>query len=66
MILILAEKPSVARDIANALPGQKQNQKTHIVAGNYIVTWGFGHLVTLYDARDYNPEYQIWKIETLP
>ena len=46
--LVLAEKPSVARDIARVL-GCKKQTKNYIEGSSYIVTWGLGHLVTLAD-----------------
>lgn len=63
--LVLAEKPSVARDIARVLKcGKKLNGA--IEGGNYIVTWGLGHLVTLADPENYDEKYKEWKIEYLP
>ena len=63
--LVIAEKPSVARDIARVL---KCNQKTNgtIEGSKYIVTWGLGHLVTLADPEDYDKKYKEWKMEHLP
>lgn len=63
--LVIAEKPSVARDIARVL---KCNKKTNgTIEGNqYIVTWGLGHLVTLADPEDYDKKYKEWKMEHLP
>lgn len=63
--LIIAEKPSVARDIARVLHCNKNNNGV-IEGGNYVVTWGLGHLVTLADPEDYDPKYKEWKIEDLP
>lgn len=63
--LIIAEKPSVARDIARVL-GCKKNQNGVIEGDKYIVTWGLGHLVTLADPEDYDPKYKAWKMEDLP
>lgn len=55
MILIIAEKPSLANDIASALPGTKQkNGDEYYQVGNYVVTWLFGHLLTLKDPEDYD------------
>lgn len=63
--LVIAEKPSVARDIARVLKCKKNGQG--IIEGeNYIVTWGLGHLVTLADPEDYTPEWKEWKMEVLP
>ena len=63
--LILAEKPSVGRDIARALKvGSKGN--SFIEGKNYIVTWALGHLVTLANPEIYDKSYATWKIEDLP
>ena len=63
--LILAEKPSVAREIARVL-GCKQNMNGAISGSNYIVTWALGHLVTLATPEELSKEWQVWKLETLP
>ena len=63
--LVIAEKPSVARDIARVLKCGK-NISGAIEGGQYIVTWGLGHLVTLADPEDYDPKYKAWKLEDLP
>jgi DNA topoisomerase-3 len=63
--LIIAEKPSVARDIARVLRCNKNNNGV-IEGENYAVTWGLGHLVTLADPEDYDPKYKEWKMEDLP
>lgn len=63
--LVLAEKPSVARDIARTL-GCKQNADGCIVGEKYIVTWALGHLVTLADPEVYGEQYKTWSLETLP
>lgn len=63
--LVIAEKPSVARDIARVLhcskniPGAMEGQ-------NYIVTWALGHLVTLADPEEYDKKYVKWDMEMLP
>lgn len=63
--LVLAEKPSVARDIARVL---KCSQKINggIEGSRYVVTWGLGHLVTLASMEDYDKKYKEWKMEHLP
>ncbi len=63
--LILAEKPSVARDIARVLKCNKKGNG-FIEGNNYIVTWALGHLVTLADPDKYEDKYKNWKIEDLP
>jgi len=63
--LVLAEKPSVARDIARALGcGQKGNG--FLTGPKYIVTWALGHLVTLAEPETYDKKYKTWKMEDLP
>jgi DNA topoisomerase-3 len=63
--LIIAEKPSVARDIARVLHCAR-NHDGVIEGEKYAVTWGLGHLVTLADPEDYDPKYKEWKMEDLP
>ncbi len=63
--LIIAEKPSVGRDIARVLKCQKKTP-AFIEGDRYIVTWGMGHLVTLADPEDYDKKYKEWKMEHLP
>lgn len=63
--LVIAEKPSVARDIARVL-GCKKQAKSFIEGNKYVVTWGLGHLVTLADPEEYNADYKEWHIEDLP
>ena len=63
--LVIAEKPSVGRDIARVL-GCKQQTKNYIEGKEYIVTWGLGHLVTLADPEAYDKKYASWRMEDLP
>ncbi len=63
--LILAEKPSVAREIARVL-GCSSKGAGCLLGGNYIVTWALGHLVTLADPEQYDKKYQQWRMEDLP
>ena len=63
--LVIAEKPSVARDIARVLKCQ-ENGGGFLEGERYIVTWGLGHLVTLADPEDYDKKYKEWKLEDLP
>ena len=63
--LVIAEKPSVGRDIARVLQCQKAGNG--ILEGKqYVVTWALGHLVTLADPEEYDKKYEQWKMETLP
>ena len=61
--LVLAEKPSVARDIARVM-NCKKNGNGCLIGDKYIVTWALGHLVTLADPEHYGNEYKHWSIET--
>ncbi|NLI89538.1 MAG: DNA topoisomerase III [Epulopiscium sp.] len=63
--VVLAEKPSVGRDIARVLNCQ-QERNGFIEGEKYIVTWALGHLVTLADPERYNKKYQKWELEDLP
>ncbi|MEI5908293.1 DNA topoisomerase III [Bacillus spongiae] len=63
--VVLAEKPSVGRDIARVL-GCKQGGNGFLEGPNYIVTWALGHLVTLADPESYDDKYKTWRIEDLP
>lgn len=64
-ILVLAEKPSVGRELARVL-GCKQSREGCIAGNEYIVTWALGHLVTLADPEYYGEKYKKWDLETLP
>ncbi|WP_418222551.1 DNA topoisomerase III [Clostridium isatidis] len=63
--LVLAEKPSVGRDLAKVLKCN-QNKRTYIEGNKYIVTWALGHLVGLQDPEAYDDKYKSWSMETLP
>ncbi len=63
--LVLAEKPSVARDIARVL-GCHKNISGAIEGSNYIVTWALGHLVTLADPEEYDKKFKAWDMSYLP
>ena len=63
--LVIAEKPSVARDIARVLGANQKNGG--VLEGNkYVVTWALGHLVTLADPEEYDKKYEKWEMSTLP
>lgn len=64
-ILVLAEKPSVGRDIARVLNCNKKGNGC-LEGDRYIVTWALGHLVTLADPEAYDDKYKTWKLEDLP
>src|SRR5437016_13214280 len=66
MIVVLAEKPSVARDIAAVL-GAKQKKNGYFEGNNYQVTYAFGHLVTIAEPEQMTPAWGgPWKMEQLP
>lgn len=63
--LIITEKPSVAKNIADAL--KIKNRKDGYYEGNgYFITWAFGHLLQLYDAKDYDEKMAKWNLENFP
>lgn len=64
-ILVLAEKPSVGRDLARVLNCNKKGNG-YLEGDKYIVTWALGHLVTLADPEAYDEKYKSWRIEDLP
>src|SRR3954466_6514003 len=73
--LVVAEKPSVARDLASTLPGsfKQSKDKTHLETqdgstdnGGYIVTWAVGHLVGLAPPDEYDPKLKKWRFADLP
>jgi len=63
--LILAEKPSVARDMAKVL-GCNKTTKNYIEGKDYIITWALGHLATLFEPGDYDNKYKTWDMNHLP
>lgn len=64
-VLVLAEKPSVGRDLARVLRCSKQGNG-YFEGDKYVVTWALGHLVTLADPEAYDDKYKTWRIEDLP
>ena len=65
MIVCIAEKPSVARDIADVL-GAKEKKDGYIEGNGYQVTWTFGHLCTLKEPHEYTPDWKSWRLDYLP
>lgn len=65
MIVCIAEKPSVARDIADVL-GAKDKKDGYIEGNGYQVTWTFGHLCTLKEPHEYTPAWKSWSLGSLP
>ena len=66
MRLIIAEKPSLGRAIAQYLPSRGETTKTHIIAGSDTVTWCFGHLLEMAEPEDYDPALKQWSADKLP
>ena len=64
-VAVLAEKPSVARDIARVLGANKRGEG-FLYGGGYVVTWAVGHLVSLAQPHEIRPEWKQWNFEYLP
>ena len=65
MIVCIAEKPSVARDIARII-GANSSHQGYMEGNGYQVTWTFGHLCTLKEPHDYTPMWKTWSLSSLP
>lgn len=66
MRLFIAEKPSLGRAIAAALPGQQQRQDGCVTVGDTVVTWCIGHLLEQAEPDAYDPAFKQWSFNTLP
>ena len=64
-IAVLAEKPSVAQDIARVLGADKRGEG-YLQGNGYVVTWAIGHLVSLAQPHEINPEWRQWRFDLLP
>ncbi|MFT5698358.1 MAG: DNA topoisomerase-3 [Desulforhopalus sp.] len=64
--LIIAEKPSVAGDLAKVLPGKFKKSKTHYEGDNHVVSFAIGHLVSICYPEEINPAFQKWDLDNLP
>jgi DNA topoisomerase III len=66
--LVIAEKPSVGRDLAAALPGtfKGSRDRSHLVGDDYVISWAVGHLVGLAPPDDYDPKLKKWRFADLP
>jgi DNA topoisomerase III len=64
--LVIAEKPSVGRDLASALPGKFEKHDAYLESEDYVVTWAIGHLVGLAPPEDYDPKLKKWRFADLP
>jgi len=64
--LIIAEKPSVAADLAKVLPGKFKKTKTHFEGDNYVISYAIGHLVSICYPEEIDPNFQKWDLNKLP
>src|SRR6059058_1012433 len=64
-VAVLAEKPSVARDIASVL-GATSKGEGYLHGNGYVVTWAIGHLAALAQPHEINPDWRKWRADTLP
>src|ERR671933_2350854 len=64
--LVIAEKPSVGRDLAAALPGSFAKHEAYLESDEYVVTWAVGHLVELAQPEDYDERLKKWRMADLP
>ena len=64
--LVIAEKPSVGRDLASALPGKFAKHEGYLESDDSVITWAVGHLVELVDPDEYDPKLKKWRMADLP
>src|SRR5215212_7194233 len=64
--LVIAEKPSVARDLTDALPGTFENHESYYESDDTVITFAVGHLVELTDPEDYDEKFKKWRMADLP
>ncbi|MDX6512336.1 MAG: topoisomerase [Gaiellaceae bacterium] len=64
--LIIAEKPSVGRDLSTALPGTFEKNEGWLESDEYVITWAVGHLVELSQPEDYDEKWKKWRMADLP
>src|SRR4051812_45492400 len=64
--LVIAEKPSVGRDLTRVLPGAYQKQDGFLESDSHVVTWAVGHLVQLAEPEEYGPQFKKWRMADLP
>ena len=64
--LVIAEKPSVGRDIASALPGTFKKEDNYLESDDWVVTWAVGHLVELAAPEEYDTKFKKWRMADLP
>ncbi|WP_188397942.1 DNA topoisomerase III [Sporomusa sp. GT1] len=66
MRLYIAEKPSMAAEIAKCLPGPASRKDGCIHTGGGVITWGYGHILRQAEPDEYDPKYERWRVEDLP
>ncbi|HLW96155.1 MAG TPA: DNA topoisomerase 3 [Solirubrobacteraceae bacterium] len=64
--LVIAEKPSVGRDLARVLPGPFAKHEGYLEAEEHVITWAVGHLVQLAEPDEYDPKFKRWRMADLP
>src|SRR5436190_7428189 len=64
--LVIAEKPSVGRDLARVLPGPFEKKEGYLASPEHVVTWAVGHLVQLAEPDEYDPKFKKWRMADLP
>jgi DNA topoisomerase III len=64
--LVIAEKPSVGRDLSRVLPGAFQKHEGYLESDDHVMTWAVGHLVQLAEPDEYDPKYKKWRMADLP
>jgi DNA topoisomerase-3 len=65
-ILVVAEKPSVGRDLARVLPGPFAKQEGYLEGPEHVISWAVGHLVQLAEPDEYDPKFKKWRMADLP
>jgi DNA topoisomerase III len=64
--LVIAEKPSVGRDLVRVLPGAFEKHEGYLESGGHVVSWAVGHLVQLAEPEEYGPQFKKWRMADLP
>jgi DNA topoisomerase IA len=64
--LVIAEKPSVGRDLARVLPGPFAKHEGYLEGPEHVITWAVGHLVQLAEPDEYDPKFKRWRMADLP
>jgi len=64
--LVIAEKPSVGRDLSRVLPGAFQKHEGYLETDDHVMTWAVGHLVQLAEPDEYDPKFKKWRMADLP